>query len=102
MLILQQRSNDMAFASQGIGSLIVLFDRLGQVEVAATLSGALTKVSVFNPFVPDLHDVVARLRETLGDAAFDEANKSGAAMALDEATGYALDQVEQALLSCTK
>jgi hypothetical protein len=92
-----RRSIDLIFVSHGLSSLIVLFDRLGRTVAAATLNGTLTKNFEFNPFVPDLPAAVAHLRDSLGDARFDEANRRGAAMALHEANDYAVDQVRQAL-----
>jgi predicted ATPase/DNA-binding winged helix-turn-helix (wHTH) protein len=92
-----RRSNDLIFVSHGLGSLIVLFDRLGHSVAAATLCGTLTKNFEFNPFVPDLPASLSRLRDNLGDARFDEANRCGAAMALHEAHDYAADQVRKAL-----
>jgi tetratricopeptide (TPR) repeat protein len=97
MLDLWRRSTDLMFVSHGLGSLIVLFDRLGHAAAAATLNGTLAKTYESNPFVPELPDTVERVRGTLGDASFDEASRRGAAMALHEAHDYAVDQVRQAL-----
>jgi predicted ATPase/DNA-binding winged helix-turn-helix (wHTH) protein len=97
MLDLWLRSTDLVFVSHGLGGLIVLFDRLGRAAAAATLNGTLTKTFASNPFVAELPATVARMRDTLGDAKFEEANRRGAAMPLHEAHDYARDQVQQAL-----
>jgi hypothetical protein len=99
MLDLWRRSSDMMFASHGLGSLIVLFDRLGHAAAAATLNGMLTRTFESNPFVPDLAGAVAHVRGVLGDAEFDRATQYGAAMALHDAHDYAVDQVGQALVA---
>jgi predicted ATPase/DNA-binding winged helix-turn-helix (wHTH) protein len=99
MLDWWRRSSDLLFVSHGLGSLIVLFERLGQVAAAATLIGTLTRTFESNPFVPELPDTLMRVRTTLGDTRFDETNRRGAAMALHEAYDYALDQIRQALAS---
>ena len=97
MLDLWRRSSDLLFVSHGLGSLIVLFDRLGQLAAAASLIGTLTKTFESNPFVPELADTVVRVRARLGDVRFNETRQRGAAMALHEAHDYALDQIHQAL-----
>jgi predicted ATPase len=97
MLQGSQRSADLIFVSHGLGRLIVLFERLGYAEAAATLHGALSKHFESSSFVPELPDTVARVRGALGDASFEAARGRGAAMALHKATDYALDQVRHAL-----
>jgi len=47
--------------------------------------------------VPALAGTITQLRRTLGDAAFDEAGRKGAAMAVHEAYEYAIEQVADAL-----
>lgn len=97
MLNLGRRSTDLMFISHGLGNLIVLFARLGLADAAVTLNGTLSKTFEHNPFVPDLAGTLTRLRDVLGSARFDAANRFGAAMALHEAYEYAIEQVEQAL-----
>jgi len=97
MLRLGRRSADLMFVSHGLGHLIVLFDRLGHEVAAATLNGTLSKTVEFTPFVPELNDVVARLRQGLGAAPFDAATRRGAGMALHAAYDYAIDEIEKAL-----
>jgi hypothetical protein len=83
--------------SHGIGGLIVLFELLRRREAAALLHGMLNRVFAFNPFVEELPEATARLRQALGDAAFDDLTRRGAAMDLHEAIDYAQEQIEQAL-----
>ena len=97
MLNLGRRSTDLMFISHGFGNLIVLFARLGLANAAVTLNGTLSKTFEHNPFVPDLAGTLTRLRDVLGSARFDAANRFGAAMALHEAYKYAIEEVEQAL-----
>ncbi|MFB9268594.1 hypothetical protein ACFFWD_36670 [Bradyrhizobium erythrophlei] len=97
VLSLGRRSADLMFVSHGLGNLIVLFDRLGRADAAATLNGTLSKTFEFNPFVPEQSNAVGRLRDALGTTVFEAASRRGAAMALHEAFDYAIDQVEQAL-----
>jgi hypothetical protein len=85
------------FVSHGLGSLIVLFGRLGHVQAAATLNGVAAKTFESNPFVPALAQTIGGLRRTLGDAAFDAAARKGAAMAVHEAYEYAIERVVHAL-----
>jgi len=86
------------FVSHGLGSLVVLLERLGEPLAAATLNGPLTTAIDSNPFVPELADAVRRAREKLGDATFDEASRSGRSMPLYELQAYAAEQVQAALV----
>jgi hypothetical protein len=97
MLALWRRSTDLMFVSHGLGSLIVLLDRVGRADAAVTLNGVVARTFDSNPFVLELADTMRRLRRTLGEESFQEADRSGTAMALHEAYDYANDQVRQAL-----
>jgi hypothetical protein len=99
MLNFWRRSADLMFASHGLGNLILLFYRLGNSTAAATLNGTITKSFESNSLVKESPDVIARLRRTLGEAAFDEASRRGATMTLHEATDYALGEIAQALVA---
>jgi hypothetical protein len=50
-----------------------------------------------NPFVPALAETIGRPRRKLGEAAFEGAQRRGAAMAVHEAYEYAIEQVADAL-----
>ena len=99
MLKASRRSTDLMFASHGIGSLIVLLERLGRAQAAATLHGVLS--SMFDPsaFFAEFPETILRLRRDLGDAPFDEQRRKGAAMTHYEVTDYALSEVGTALAS---
>jgi hypothetical protein len=92
-----RRANDLMLASHGLGSLIVLFERLDRPEAAATLNGMLSETLESSALVTELPDIVDRVRNTMGEAAFGEATRRGAVMSLHEATDYALEQITQAL-----
>ena len=79
MLDSWHRSTDIMSVSGGIGALVLLFERLGDATAAATINGFLTRMIESNAFFRDLPDTIARVRQVLGDALFDEANKRGAA-----------------------
>jgi predicted ATPase len=93
------QSTDLMFVSHGLGGLIVLFDRLGHATAAATLNGALTTMIESTAFLHELPDAIVRVRRGLGDAAFDQAERRGAAMAFSEVANYASDQVLHALVA---
>jgi hypothetical protein len=64
--------------SHGIGGLVVLFERLRRREAAALLHGILNRVFPSNPFVEELPATTGRLRQALGDPAFDDLTRRGA------------------------
>jgi hypothetical protein len=97
MLDVWRRTNDVIFASHGLGSLIILFERIGRPGPAAVLDGTLSRLFEANPFVANLPDTSARVRTALGDATFDDAVRQGGKMSLTEAADYALDQIRRAL-----
>ncbi len=97
MLAFWRRSSDVIFGSHGLGGLIVLLERLGYLEAAASLNGTLTKMFESNPFVSELREAMTRARSALGDAMFDMALERGAAMSLHEATDYAVGEVRKAV-----
>jgi hypothetical protein len=98
MLGMLQRSPDLMIAVVGVASLIVLFERIGCSLPAARLSGALAHLSALDHAHTNVREATDRLRETLGEAAFDEECRLGAVMSLRESAGYAAEQVEQTLL----
>src|SRR5262249_37914657 len=90
---------DSFLAGSGLSSLILLFARLGQGSIAATLYGALPK-SIEKGVLFDEHTAaMERVRAGLGDAAFKAYLGRGAAMTLSEASRFARDEVEKALTS---
>ncbi len=97
MLEFWGQSTDIGLVTLTIASLILLFERLGHLMVAATLNGALSQMIQSTSFLQELPDTVARVRHALGDAPFEEAKRRGAAMTHREVADYAADQVQHAL-----
>lgn len=93
----QSAVGDLMLPSHGLASLIVLFERLGRAEAAATLHGTLTSSFEPNSFVAGLSEAVDRVRATLGETSFNEANSRGNAMTLHDANDYVLGQIDQVL-----
>lgn len=92
-------SRDLVSVAHGLGNLIVLFERLGRTAAAATLNGALTRVVDAAALVPELPHTMSRVRGKLGEAAFEAANRCGAAMPVHQANDYALTEIAQALIA---
>ena len=92
-----RQSTDLIFVSHGLGSLVVLFERLGHLVEAATLQGVTAGVFESNPFVPDIPVTVARLRAALGEATYGEAIRRGVGLSLNEAHDFAAQTVERSL-----
>jgi predicted ATPase len=90
---------DSFLASAGFSALILLFERLGQAAVAATLYGALPKSIEKGALFDELAAAMERVREGLGDAPFKEHLGRGATMTLSEASRFARDEVAKALAS---
>ena len=76
-----------------LGILVVLLDRLGYHEPAATISGfAADALARF----PETDDAVAHLREVLGDEGYLAAAQAGADMTNAEMATYAFEQIDRA------
>ncbi|HEY7053844.1 MAG TPA: adenylate/guanylate cyclase domain-containing protein [Mycobacterium sp.] len=75
--------------------LVLLFDKLGHHEAAATMSGFAT-----TPFtlasLPEINTAITHLREVLGDATYESIARSGEHMTSAAVATYALDQIELA------
>jgi predicted ATPase/class 3 adenylate cyclase len=75
--------------------LVVVFDRLGRYEPAATIAGfavgALTSASA-----PEFNTAIAHLRDVLGDTAYESLARKGETMTTAEMATYAYDQIDQA------
>lgn len=97
MLEIWGQSTEIGLASLTTATLILLFERLGYLTVAATLSGALSQMIPANNFFQELPDILTRVRHVLGEAAFAEAKRRGAAMTHREVVDYAASQVQHAL-----
>lgn len=97
MLEIWGQSTEIGLATLTTATLILLFERLGHPTVAATLSGALSQMIPSTSFFQELPDTLARVRDVMGEAAFAEAKRHGAAMAHREMVDYAANQVQHAL-----
>jgi tetratricopeptide (TPR) repeat protein len=74
--------------------LVMLLDRLGRYEPAATIAG-----SAFNPLVaslPEFAGAIAHLREVLGDQTYESLARAGESMTPAAMATYAYDQIDQA------
>ena len=97
MLKQWQGAAELMMVSNGIGGLVVLFERIARREAAALLHGVLEQAFPTNPFVDELPAAMGRVREELGDAVFEDATRRGAAMDVHQAINYAETQIERAL-----
>src|SRR5206468_3788075 len=72
-----------------------LVGRLGRYQPAARIAGfALSPVAIFN--FPGLLPAIARLREALGDEAYESLAREGQLMPTAAMVTYAYDQIDQA------
>lgn len=88
-------SGNFYLLKNSLAGLTALFDRIGALGAAATISGyaddAFTR-SAFSEF----RTAVAHLRETLGDKSYESLARTGEQMTTAEAVSYALDQIDRA------
>lgn len=88
-------SGNVYLVKNPLSVLVVLFDRLGHYEAAATISGF-----AFIPFtrssLPEIDMSVAHLREVLGDEVYESFARTGEHMTAAEMVAYAFDQTDQA------
>jgi predicted ATPase len=75
--------------------LVVLLDRLGYHEPAATISGFAADALARASF-PEIDDAVAHLREVLGGDGYAARAEAGANMTNAERATYAFDQIDRA------
>ena len=75
--------------------LVVLLDRLGHHEPAATISG-FADTPFTRSALPEIGGTITHLRQILGDAAYESYARNGEHMTAAQAVAYAFDQVEQA------
>jgi predicted ATPase/DNA-binding SARP family transcriptional activator len=97
MLEIWSQSTEIGLATLTTATLILLFERLDNPEVAATLSGALSRMIPSIGFFQELPDTLARVRHALGIASFEAAKHRGAAMTHREMVEYATTEVQHAL-----
>ena len=97
MLNTWQGSPDAARAVQGIGGLIILFERIGQAAQAVTLHAALMHYLPSLRMLEELPAAIERAKTALGDAAFNEATQRGAVMESHEMTEFARTEIAHVL-----
>ena len=87
-----RRAGNLSSLAIAFTQLAVVFDRIEQPEIAATLFGAS-----FTPFAPvvNLADVRDHVRTVLGDMMFDKCVATGEAMEPADAVHYARIHIEQ-------
>ncbi len=81
--------------ASSFGQMVVLFDRTGRPEIAATLYGAATN----NPLADlnvGLAEAVDHVRSVLNADTFDTCVRAGAAMTITEAVHYARHHIDNA------
>ena len=79
-----------------LASLPALFERLDRPAVAGTLLGAMAREPASFHHVPSLAELGQRLRDSLGDERPERWAATGAAMDLQDAAAYALNQIDVA------
>ena len=89
-----QRAGAIAQLVITLASIPALFDRLGRLEPAATLLGALANEPSSAHHVPELADITARVTAALGPARAEEMLASGAALDLGDAAAYARREID--------
>jgi predicted ATPase/class 3 adenylate cyclase len=90
------RINGDTILAQTIGHLVVLLARLGQIEAAARLFGAVVRTISLDALVPALETTMTAAREALGAAAFDAARDAGGALSYQDAGDLAHELIARA------
>lgn len=83
-----QRAGNIAQLGITLATAPALFERLGELEVAAITYGGVTGDHGGAHHVPDLPDVAQRLRTALGNAVFEQRLVDGAAMDMNETADF--------------
>ena len=74
--------------------LAAFLDRLGRDEPAATIAGyAFSPVT--KSWIPEIHTVIAHLRDVLGDQTYESLARKGETMPTAAMAMYAYDQIDQ-------
>ncbi len=79
-----------------LASVPALFERVGRLDAAATLLGAISREPASFHHVPELADLGERLTSQLGDAKSKQLSAAGALLDLNDAASYAREQIELA------
>ncbi len=90
------RINGDTALAQSMGHLVVLLARLGHVEGAARLFGAVVRTITLDALVPELEPTMTTARESIGNTAFNAARETGAALSYQDAGDLANELIAQA------
>ena len=85
-----------------LASVPALFERVGRLDAAATLLGAISREQASFHHVPELADLGDRLAAQLGEERSRQLTSTGAMLDLNEAAVYAREQVELARRALTR
>jgi hypothetical protein len=85
------------FLLGSLGHLVVLFTRLGQFDVAATVHGAATRQVLLDSMIVELSSAIDQLATELGAEGFESSRRAGAAMSTHEAADYIREQIRTTL-----
>ena len=97
MLLAYGETTDMACVSAWRASLVILLEKTGQFQAAATLHGTLVGLIDQSSVVPAHKEAIDRVMTALGTRGFSSAVESGAAMSMRDAANYAISQVRLGL-----
>ena len=91
-----QQAGSVAQLIITLASVPALFERIGRLDAAATLLGAISREPASFHHVPELVDLGVRLTELLGEERSRQFTTAGAEMDLNDAAVYAREQIELA------
>jgi flagellin-like hook-associated protein FlgL len=91
-----QESGNVGMMHNPLATLAIALERFGRYEPAATIAG----FAALNPMVavslPELAALTTRLREILGNQAYESLARKGEAMTIAAIATYAYEQIDQA------
>ncbi|MEY2415735.1 MAG: hypothetical protein QOH53_1069, partial [Ilumatobacteraceae bacterium] len=85
-----------------LASVPALFERVGRLDAAATLLGAISREPASFHHVPELVDLGDRLAQQLGEEKSRQLTSAGALLDLNDAASYARQQIELARRALTR
>jgi DNA-binding CsgD family transcriptional regulator len=91
-----QQAGAVAQLTITLASATSLFERIGRLDDACTLHGAISRQPGSDHHVPDLPHLAQRLATALGADRFRECDSAGSVMDLNDAARYARGQIQQA------
>jgi predicted ATPase/class 3 adenylate cyclase len=86
-------SGNFFLVKNALSALVLLFERIGRLEAAATING-FSDTTFNRSALPEIDQSVARLREVLGDDGYETLACTGEQMSTAEIVSYALEQIE--------